>query len=971
MARTMDKTNKQNQLSLPPTYTDHDANLMGEDGGNASNFSFISDKVEVSLFFVEENIFTNRPTKPHHILLQGLVRDMLRGIFHNARDGLSRHLFSMELVLSGVILGKGQSWEDWLVCVDGWYGHLVWTSGNGLCVWLSGLVSRLIWMAGMALWFGHLWMRCFAMFYDDFRYFCKVWRRFAMTLRNFCTKRLATRFLLGEFFETARHRLLVQMDDLVHFSSQLGRNWSRQEPVLGGVSLGKKQFWVVLVLDGVSLGWILAGVSLGWTMVRERCSSQTTTAAPQVGTGEAGAGAVPQMDAARSASPVGLRSGSCVSRLAIGACLQRCVTVLLNPPSYTHSFPSPPPVNHYPPPSHTLYLRTSTSGVTARTLTWPSRRQNVGGILEPHSVSLTKSSIYKTLPSTTRSAGRLLNTSTIMLDVKRLLQRYILTSQNYRDWSRETTTLLTEVIHSIVFKDYCNIKVHIGECIDPGDAYAKYIKYHKECWNKYVVNVLRTKNEPKCGISSIDERATDTEFISSLNNFLHKGRVTTVADIGEVKLKKFVEEKLESVGTVFSKPKRVNEPQRITPRATADIDLVNAEDAFEDIGKEMETLLDAAKILRSAMGMKCKGKQDAESSTNAQRLSQMFVYEMSSTTSRKKCSMLREMPFQVAVGLTVNSVTRSKLLIQFLHSLGSSIEYNKLLRLETQISSEEIRHMEANGGIYIPSDLIKGIFVYCAADNKDFQEDTTYGKGTLQNTVMVVYQEEGETDAREPLILSEPPSRRSLETIPKSLTELSRCCVSLSQKLCAPKIYCKFNVKSKEKELLESKLLEDIVWMILRVTAIQSSDEITTLNYDFHDLNENDTNPAASVTISSNGTGLECALTDLYSDTVTSQILAGKHVRRGVEEHTTLTLALFRCYIHVFQIQHEDMKEEYGREIQNLIAAMKMVLNILLKEGVLHHANAFLNILGALNSMCVEERKTSVTTMNMQLMMIH
>ncbi|KAJ8884907.1 hypothetical protein PR048_011103 [Dryococelus australis] len=392
------------------------------------------------------------------------------------------------------------------------------------------------------------------------------------------------------------------------------------------------------------------------------------------------------------------------------------------------------------------------------------------------------------------------------------------------------------------------------------------------------------------------------------------------------------------------------------------------------------------------MDMKCKGKQDAESSTKAQQLSQMCEYEMSSTTSSgKNVWRTWEILLQIAVGLTVHSVTRSKFLIQFLHSLGSSIEYNKLLRIETQTASEVIRCMEANG-----------------ADNIDVQEDTPYGKGTLHGTVMVVYQEKGETDAREPHILSKLPSRRSLDTIPKSFTELSHCSVPLSQKLCVPKIYCKVNVKSKEKELLDSNLLEDVVWMILKVTAIQSSDKITTLNYDFHDLNVNDTNPAASDTISTSpalipilsayhslvskpmclkrvcvlplidsspsststqitsmekleavtnaitgtkrsfkkksfrpgelhiimailhaigtfidGTGLECALADLYSDTVISQMVAGKCVRRGVEAHTTLTLALFRCYSHVFQIQHKDMKEECGRETESLIAALQ------------------------------------------------
>ena len=42
-------------------------------------------------------------------------------------------------------------------------------------------------------------------------------------------------------------------------------------------------------------------------------------------------------------------------------------------------------------------------------------------------------------------------------------------------------------------------------------------------------------------------------------------------------------------------------------------------------------------------------------------------------------------------------------------------------------------------------------------------------------------------------------------------------------------------------------------------------------------------------------TGLESALSDLYEHAVLSQILAGKHVRRGIQAHITLLLALCKC----------------------------------------------------------------------------
>lgn len=257
------------------------------------------------------------------------------------------------------------------------------------------------------------------------------------------------------------------------------------------------------------------------------------------------------------------------------------------------------------------------------------------------------------------------------------------------------------------------LKVRLSDCTDPGDAHAKDIKYHKQCWNKYVVNVLRPKYHSEFERCSIHLRAADVEFISS---FLHEGNVTTMMDIenlyrkisidngvdeSEIKsrrqIKKLLEEELESVGITFSKPKRVNEPQRVSLKATADVSLAAAEDAYEDLNKDMKILFDASRILRDSvrklkkwtftgslkkedmqevipkqvyhffkwcidgqMDIKCENKTDAQSSNKAQRVSQILIYEMmssrqvSSAINKNVCHR-RDMPMQVAVGLTVHS----------------------------------------------------------------------------------------------------------------------------------------------------------------------------------------------------------------------------------------------------------------------------------------------------------------------------
>ena len=336
-------------------------------------------------------------------------------------------------------------------------------------------------------------------------------------------------------------------------------------------------------------------------------------------------------------------------------------------------------------------------------------------------------------------------------------------------------------------------------------------------------------------------------------------------------------------------------------------------------------------------------------------------------------------------------------------NLFININIKVTLRMETQIASEVIKCMEANGGIYIPRDLVVGRFIFCAADNIDFQEDTPYGKNTLHGTVMAVYQVEAEADTHESIVLSQPPSRRSLDTIPKFLTELSHSSISSSQRVSVPKVQPRVEYKERNREVMDCSKLEDFVWMMANVSGINRCTEITTSLADhINDKNENpdeddneissrgvfvptwsayqslvnkpmkkmrvcvlpliDSSPTTASTqltcmerlervttaiagsdsktvvtfdiglykpvchlamakpdLSKNWvlrpgelhtimamlraigtfvdvTGLERTLGDLYGDAVMSQILAGKHVRRGIEAHTTLLLALCKCY---------------------------------------------------------------------------
>jgi len=48
--------------------------------------------------------------------------------------------------------------------------------------------------------------------------------------------------------------------------------------------------------------------------------------------------------------------------------------------------------------------------------------------------------------------------------------------------------------------------------------------------------------------------------------------------------------------------------------------------------------------------------------------------------------------------------------------------------------------MEANGGLYVPPDIVRERFVFFVSDSIDFQENTAYGKSTLHGTSMAIHQ---------------------------------------------------------------------------------------------------------------------------------------------------------------------------------------------------------------------------------------
>ena len=83
-----------------------------------------------------------------------------------------------------------------------------------------------------------------------------------------------------------------------------------------------------------------------------------------------------------------------------------------------------------------------------------------------------------------------------------------------------------------------------------------------------------------------------------------------------------------------------------------------------------------------------------------------------------------------------------------LPGFGISVEYNRLLHVESQVEASALKRMEHNEGLFLPPDIVKGRYVFFAIDNIYFQEDTYDGRNTLHGTSMAIYQKSHAEDER-------------------------------------------------------------------------------------------------------------------------------------------------------------------------------------------------------------------------------
>ena len=412
-------------------------------------------------------------------------------------------------------------------------------------------------------------------------------------------------------------------------------------------------------------------------------------------------------------------------------------------------------------------------------------------------------------------------------------------------------------------------RVRLSECITPHDGHAIDVLYHIRCWTANVIGVLRkTSSQPDAYTKSTSYVACDVEFVGLVDEFLSNGNVSTMAalhttylnvctsngfDIDATRLrsrkelKEFLKEEIPQI--VFSSPKQRNSSERVSMAQTRDAAMWRLEEDSEEY--QLQILSQAAKVIRKVCcscdkwsfkgSLSCEESQLPEKlsvffrwclggrarvgdkythtskiTERAKRLSQILMFEcvsdrQSRYTGGYAIKRTRELPLQVGLGVTLHKEIRSAKVVNLLSMIGVSVNYDKVLEIESAMANAVVQRMAGNGGFYIPPDFKANRFTHFAADNLDFCEDTSDGRRTLHATVLVGYQSCEEGDVMEDLLQN---VNEGVVHIPETIYRLLPCSLASNVKpLCRE---LPSHTELLNKESLSVSLISDLSWLLGR-----------------------------------------------------------------------------------------------------------------------------------------------------------
>lgn len=420
--------------------------------------------------------------------------------------------------------------------------------------------------------------------------------------------------------------------------------------------------------------------------------------------------------------------------------------------------------------------------------------------------------------------------------------------------------------------------VRLNTAVDPMDAHAIDVLYHRNCWSSNVNNVIRPNNTQQFKSQKTAALiAAEIEFVILVENLLNEGKILDMSQLEKTfitvnesngvdcpttshyvrkNIKELLQKEIPEIE--FNKPGKVNEAERVSIKFTRDNVIYNAQVHQIHAHDNMKEIYDVARLLRKLIldttpwtfkgsltdtdiigenvphelysffrwltsGPEVELASESRSKAinrNALALSQSTMYSCLSERQRKlskeetNTRHIKEWPLQLAVGIAVHQSTRSKKLIDLLHSFSLSVDYKRIIRLENMIGNEVIKQMELNNGFYVPQNFVKGKHIFFAIDNCDFSEDTPDGKRTLHGTVMAMYQETSTETENTKLVVNPDTNCYKLDKLPESMTDILPCYVPADSKPLNPTYSAYDRFMYETTSPIQPFLFDDLTWLI-------------------------------------------------------------------------------------------------------------------------------------------------------------
>lgn len=206
-------------------------------------------------------------------------------------------------------------------------------------------------------------------------------------------------------------------------------------------------------------------------------------------------------------------------------------------------------------------------------------------------------------------------------------------------------------------------------------------------------------------------------------------------------------------------------------------------------------------------------EEDSNRTTRILSIAQDIVFLASG--GRKKT------PKHIALGITIHQATRSKKLVQLLHSAGHSISYESVLQVDTSLVAAVLQHYQENGHIFIPSNItnlrLPG-YIRFANDNIDINEETLDGKGTFHASQSAIFVTPAVDDEEPPLNVKFLTNREA--KVPPEFQQLKESSIGTKQP--EPAFFSDLTIDmfKPNENVKKSAQVQDMLWLVTRSANI-------------------------------------------------------------------------------------------------------------------------------------------------------